>query len=138
MLFIFRKPLVMTSFLSMIMLLSAPAYAIFAKLTTSLTGTAILNVIPTGKAAINQGSYPKVAAALSVNVAKVNVPDGTVLEINLTDCAAFGPVGYLKVVGGSASIGISLPGICQIGRSSSITINDATGADILRGGPWKI
>jgi|GEM_PF-1609275 len=134
-----RKKLSVLVCLSLFCLVSAPAYALFAKLTTNLSGTAIMNVKPTGKAAINQGNYPKVAAALSVNVSKVNVPDGTVFEINLSDCKAFGSVGYIKIVGGSASVGISLPSICQIGRGSSITINGATGANILSGGgPWKI
>lgn len=134
-----RKKLSVLICLSLFCLVSAPAYALFAKLTTDLSGAAIMNATPTGKATINQGNYPKVAAALSVNVAKVNVINGTPLAINLSDCKAFGPVGYLIIVGGSVSVSISLPGICQIGRGSSITINDITGTEILKGGsPWKI
>jgi hypothetical protein len=119
--------------------LSYPAYAIFAKLTTNLTGTAINGAVPNGKASINQGNYPVVPGMLAVNVSKLNLADGTVLSVNLSDCPWFGPVAYINVVDGSASINTKLPASCQIGRGSAITMTDPTGVTILSGGsPWKI
>jgi len=72
-------------------------------------------------------------------VSKVNLPDGTVLSVNLSDCPWFGPVAYINVVDGSASINTKLPASCQIGRGSTITMANPTGTIILSGGsPWKI
>ncbi len=132
-----KKVLLMAS-LSFVVLLSAPAYAIFAKLTTSLTGPAISGAVPGGKASVNQGNYPVVPGMLAVNLSRINLPDGTVVSVNISDCPWFGPVAYLNIVGGSASISTSLPSSCQVGRLSTITIVNSTGTVILSGGrPWK-
>jgi hypothetical protein len=120
-------------------LVSTPAYALFAKLTTKLVGINIDGAIPTGTASVDQSNLPTIPALLAVGVSKVNLADGTVLSVNLSDCPWFGPVAYLNIVDGSARIRTSLPLTCQTGRLSSITIVDQTGAVLLQGGnPWKI
>jgi hypothetical protein len=121
-------------------LLSCPAYALFAKLSTELVAQYSLGgQTPKGKAGINQASYPSKPAVLSISVSSVNVPDGTVLQVNLSDCATYGAVAYLNIVGKSASLSASLPANCQIGRLSSISVLTTNGAVLLKGGaPWKI
>lgn len=121
-------------------LVSGPAYALFAKLSTALAAQYSLGgEVPKGKAAINQGSYPSKSGVLSVSVTNVNVPDGAVLTVNLSDCPWFGPVAYLKISGKGASLNTSLPSTCQIGRTSAITVNMTNGSILLKGGsPWKI
>lgn len=124
--------------LAITLMIAAPVYAIFGKLSTDLKGSAISGVTPTGKASVNQANYPVIPGLLAVNVSKVNLPDGSVLSVSISDCPWFGPVAYLKIVGGSASISTSLPSNCQVGRLSSITVTTQSSI-ILRGGnPWKI
>jgi hypothetical protein len=125
--------------ISVAVVLSSPAYAIFGKLSTSLVGTSINGVTTSGKASVNQANYPVIPGLLMVNISKVNLPNGTVVSVSMSDCPWFGPVAYMNVVDGSASISTSLPSVCQTGRASSITINDQGGNVLLRGGsPWKI
>lgn len=120
-------------------LVSPPAYALFAKLTTNLVGISIDGVIPNGKASVDQSNLPTIPALLALGVSKVNLRDGTVLSVNMSDCPWFGPVAYLNIVDGSARIRTSLPLVCQTGRLSSITIVDQNGTVLLQGGnPWKI
>jgi hypothetical protein len=121
------------------LLIAAPAYAIFPKLSTTLTALATINgTKPSGNANLDQSRYPNSPGVLSVKVSKVSVPDGSILAVNLSDCPWFGPVAYVKIVKGSASVSTSLPATCQIGRSSSITLiyNNLT---VMKGGsPWTI
>jgi len=121
-------------------LVSVPAYALFAKLSTELVAQYSLDgQISKGKAAINQAGYPSKPGVLKISVSGVNVPDGTLLSVNMNDCPWFGPVAYLKVTGKGASLSTALPASCQIGRTSTITVNTANNAILLKGGaPWKI
>jgi uncharacterized lipoprotein YbaY len=52
-----------------------------------LTGPAIAGQVPRGTAEVDQTAFP---GTLTVRVSKVNLPDGTVLTVVLTDCEAFG------------------------------------------------
>ena len=125
--------------ISVAVVLSSPAYAIFGKLSTSLVGTSISGVTPSGKAPANQVNYPAIPDLLMVNISKMNLPNGTVVSVSMSDCPRFWPVAYMNVIDGSASISTSLPSVCQTGRASSITISDQGGNVLLRGGsPWKI
>ena len=134
-----KKRTLLLASLTITLMMASPVYAIFAKLSTSLTGAAISGVTPSGNASVNQGNYPVIPGLLMIKVSKINLPDGSVLPVTMSDCPWFGAVAYLKIVDGSASISTSLPSVCQTGRLSSITISNQTGAVLLRGGnPWKI
>ncbi len=116
-----------------------PAYAIFAKLSTGLTALVVIGgVKPSGSASVNQSNYPASPGILNVKVSKINLPDGTVLPVTMSDCPWYGAVAYLKVVSGSASISTSLPANCQTGRLSSISILYKTSIVLTGGNPWKI
>lgn len=122
-----------------VLIMAPPAYAIFAKLSTDLIATVTISGVKTaGSANVNQSKYPANPGVLSVKVSDINLPDGSILSVNLSDCPWYGPVAYLKVFSKTASLSTSLPGNCQVGRLSSITVLYKT-AIILKGGnPWKI
>jgi hypothetical protein len=71
-------------------LAATPALAVFPQLQTDLTGPAIGGQIPRGTAEVFQTAFP---GTLAVRVSKVNLPDGTVLNVVMTDCEAFGTPG---------------------------------------------
>lgn len=133
-----KKTPFMISLTVILMLIVSPAYAIFPKLTTELTGSAIGGVTPSGKASADQSRYPTVPAFVTVMVTRVNVPDGTVVAVNLSTCTYFGPVAYLTIVNKTASLGTYLPSVCQVGRLSAITITKDTQVLLSGGYPWKI
>ncbi len=62
------------------------ALAIYGFLTTTLSGPAIGGVVPQGTAAINRSKLPTKPGTLCLRVTGVNLPDGTVLNVVLTDC----------------------------------------------------
>jgi hypothetical protein len=132
-----KRTLLMAS-LAIALMMASPVYAIFAKLSTSLIGTSINGVTPSGNASVNQGNYPIIPGLLTIKVSKVNLPDGTVLSVNISDCPWYGAVAFLKVVDGSASLSTSLPSVCQVGRLSSITVSKNTTIYLRGGNPWKI
>ncbi len=127
------------SSLAAILIIAPPAYALFAKLSTDLIATVTISgVKSSGSANVNQSKYPSNPGVLSVKMSNVRLPDGSVLAVNISDCPWYGPVAYLKVVGGSASLSTSLPGNCQVGRLSSITVLYNTTIISKGGNPWKI
>jgi hypothetical protein len=133
-----KRPSIICSFLACLVMAS-PAYALFAKLSTNLVAVVTISgVKPSGNANINQSKYPASPGILSMKVSKVNLPDGSILAVNLSDCPWFGPVAYLKVFSGSASLSTSLPAICQIGRTSSIAVSYQTSVVMVGGSPWTI
>ena len=133
-----KKTPFMISLTVILMLIVSPAYAIFPKLSTDLTGSAIGGVTPNGKASVDQSSYPTVPVFVTVMVTKVNVPNGTVVAVNISDCVSYGPVAHLTIVNKTASLGTYLPSFCQVGRLSSITITNGTQVLLSGGNPWKI
>lgn len=129
---------IVASFLTL-SVLATPAYALFAKLSTDLIASVTISgVKPSGSANINQSKYPSSPGVLSIKMSNVKLPDGSVLTVNISDCPWYGPVAYLKVVGGSANLSTSLPGNCQVGRLSSITVLYNTTLISKGGNPWKI
>jgi hypothetical protein len=132
-----KRNFLIASFIFALMM-AFPVYAIFAKLSTSLTGAAISGVTPSGNASVNQGNYPVIPGLLTIKISKVNLPDGTVLSVNISDCPWYGAVAFLKVVDGSASLSTSLPSACQVGRLSSITVSKNTTIYLRGGNQWKI
>ena len=84
---------------------ATPALAVFPHIQTDLTGPAIAGQVPRGTAEVDQTAFP---GTLTVRVSKVNLPDGTVLNVVLTDCEAFGTpcgvVGTLTLDGGKGRL----------------------------------
>jgi hypothetical protein len=133
-----KRTWIISSFAA-ILFIASPAYALFAKLSTDLiAAVTISGVKPSGSANVNQSKYPSNPGVLSVKMSNVKLPDGSVLAVNISDCPWYGPVAYLKVFGGSASLSTSLPGNCQVGRLSSITVLYNTTIISKGGNPWKI
>ena len=102
--------------------LASPALAIFPILNTTLSGPAINGVVPTGTATVNQSRLPEVPLTLSVQVSSVNLPDGTVLGVVVTDCGG-APVGTIKLVHEQGQLKTKVPG-CQVGKLSAIDVNN--------------
>ncbi|MBK8814151.1 MAG: hypothetical protein IPN42_00920 [Methylococcaceae bacterium] len=122
-----------------ISVLAPPAYALFAKLSTDLIAAVTIGgVKPSGSANVNQSKYPSSPGVFSIKLSNVKLPDGSVLAVNISDCPWYGPVAYLKVFGGSATLSTTLPGNCQVGRLSSITVLYKTTLISKGGNPWKI
>jgi hypothetical protein len=113
-----------------------PVLAVFSVIATDLTGPAIGGEVPRGDAEVDQSALPT-PGTLDVRVKNVNLPDGTVLDIYITDCGA-APVGTITLDGGKGRVRLTLPAQCQVGHNSSIflKLGDAT---ILEGGsPWEV
>jgi hypothetical protein len=74
------------SLVGVIVLLTAvsarPALAIYPSQSTTLTGSAIGGIVPTGQATVNQCQLPEKFGTLTVQVQSVNLPDGTTLTVN--------------------------------------------------------
>ena len=114
---------------------ATPALAIYAHLSTALTGPAINGVVPQGAASVDQSGLPKHAGCVGVTVSNVNLPDGTILNVVLTDC---GPdaVGTFKLQGGAGKLDTALPRGCQIGAASSIYVRDGSTTILSGGSRW--
>src|SRR6266571_7956365 len=105
-------------------LVASPALAIFPQLTTKLSGPAINGVVPTGDAKVDQSKLPAEPLTLDVRVRNVNLPDGTVLSVVLTDCGA-SPVGTITLSRLEGQLRTTVPG-CQVGRQSAIHVNSGS------------
>src|SRR5215470_16011628 len=108
------------------------AFAIYAFLSTTLSGPAIGGVVPQGAAGIDQSGLPTKPGELCLSVSNVNLPDGTVLNVVLTDCGS-GAVGTFTLSGGAGKLNTALPAGCQIGGDSAIYVREG-GTTILSGG----
>jgi len=116
---------------------AAPALAIYAHLSTTLTGNPINGVTPGGQATVDQSKLPRRPGAVDVQVSSVNLPDGTVLSVVLTDCGP-SPVGTIRLKGGAGQLQTKLPAGCQIGRTSSIFVNNGSTTILSGGAPWIV
>jgi hypothetical protein len=101
---------------------AAPALAIYPVLTTTLTGSAINGVVPTGQAEVNQCDLPKQFGTLTVNVQSVNLPNGTKLTVNYGGLAAGQGVnlGSFKLSGQSGKFSARLG--TQAGANDNIAV----------------
>ena len=115
---------------------AAPALAIYAHLHTTLSGPAINGVVPAGSATVDQSKLPSVPLTLTVQVSSVNLPDGTVLSVVVTDCGAT-PVGTIKLTHEQGQLKTKVPG-CQVGRLSAIYVNDNSSTILSGGAPWQV
>lgn len=139
-----RRATVVIALAGMLVLASvSAAHAVFPHLQTDLTGPAIDGQVPRGTAEVDQTAFP---GTLTVRVSKVNLPDGTVLSVVLTDCEAFGTpggvVGTLTLDRGRGRLTTVLPSepsVCQVGHNSAIFLTQADGTVVLEGGsPWEV
>jgi len=119
------------------LLLAAPAFAIYPQLSTNLTGPAIGGRVPEGDAKVDQSRLPNEPAKLDVRIKNVNLPDGTVLDVFLTDCGT-APVGTITLSRGEGQLSTRLSTSCPIGRTSSILLNHGSTMVARGGSPWKV
>jgi hypothetical protein len=115
---------------------ASPALAIYPHLTTALSGPAINGVVPTGNATVDQSKLPTTPLTLNVEVGNVNLPNGTVLSVVVTDCGT-APVGTIKLDRGQGQLKTKVPG-CQVGRQSAIDVNNRSTTILSGGAPWQV
>jgi hypothetical protein len=115
---------------------SSPALAIYPQLSTKLSGTAIKGVVPRGDAKIDQSGVFERPLTLEVKVQNVNLPNGTVLSVILTDCGT-SPVGTITLSRRQGELRTTVPG-CQVGRTSAIHVNSGSTRILTGGSPWKV
>ena len=130
-----RRSLTGVGFL--LMLTAATALAVFPQLSTDLTGPAIDGVVPRGTAEVHQTQFP---GTLDVRVSRVNLPDGTVLTVIMTDCLQQ-EVGTITIEKGRARASILLPSepsVCQVGHNSSIFLKLGETTVLGGGAPWQV
>jgi hypothetical protein len=119
-------------------LTAVPAFALYPQLSTKLSGPAIGGVTPSGDAKLDQSRLPDSPSRLDVRVQNVNLPDGTLLDVYLTDChAGTSPVGSFTLSGRKGQASISVPTYCPIGRTSSIYVKQGTTIRLSGGSPWQ-
>jgi hypothetical protein len=130
--------------LTMLALATAvPVAAVFSVIQTDLTSPDGGRT-PRGSATLDQSQLPA-PGILDLRVNGVNLPDGTVLTVEITDCEAFSGsaiVGTITVERGRARATITLPSepsVCQVGHNSAIFLKLADGTIVLEGGaPWVV
>jgi hypothetical protein len=120
----------------LVVIASSPAMAIYPQLSTKLSGPAINGVTPGGDAKIDQSGVFERPLALDVKVQNVNLPDGTVLSVVLTDCVSSSPVGTIRLSRRQGELHTTVPN-CHVGRTSSIHINNGATRVLSGGSPWK-
>lgn len=118
---------------------ASPAAAVFPFISTELTGEAIDGEVPEGFARVNQSHlFVPRPGRLYVALKNVNLPDGTVLTVVMTDCM-FGPVMTITLERGKARATFTLPsGPCQVGHNSSIFLNHGDTRVLAGGSPWEV
>lgn len=123
---------------------AAPVAAVFSVIQTDLTGPDIGGRTPRGTATVDQSQLPS-PGILDLRVSHVDLPDGTVLTVEISDCGSFtgSPVvGTITLERGRARATITLPSapsVCQVGHTSSIFLKLADGTIVLEGGsPWEV
>ena len=123
---------------------AAPVAAVFSVIQTDLTGPDIGGRAPRGTATVDQSQLPT-PGSLDLRVSHVNLPDGTVLTVEITDCEAFigSPiVGTITLERGRARTTMTLPSepsVCQVGQNSSIFLKLPDGTIVVEGGsPWEV
>ena len=115
---------------------ASPALAIYPHLNTTLSGPAIGGVVPSGNATVDQSGLPAKPLTLDVQVSNVNLPDGTILSVILTDCGS-APVGTIKLNHEQGQLKTKVPG-CQVGRQSAIYVNNGSTTILSGGAPWQV
>ena len=99
---------------------------------------------PRGEATVDQSDLPT-PGTLDVRVKHLDLPDGTVLTVEITDCAASSGgspvVGTLTINGGKGRLTTTLPSepsVCQVGHNSSIFLKLGEVVVLEGGSPWTV
>jgi hypothetical protein len=119
---------------------AVPAFALYPQLSTSLVGPAINGVTPQGDAKVDQSKLPSTPGQLQVRIKNVNLPDGTVLTVNLGNLTPGSGTNVATIVlrGGQGQVDTALPQYFMVGRQDQISILNG-GTVILSGGAvWKV
>ena len=119
------------------LLTATSALAVFPHISTDLTGPAIGGVVPRGTAEVDQTQFP---GTLDLRLSKVNLPDGTVLTVIMTDCLQ-DSVGTITINKQRARASILLPSepsVCQVGHNSSIFLRLGETTVLQGGAPWQV
>jgi hypothetical protein len=85
---------------------------------------------------VDQSKLPAEPARLDARVKNVDLPDGTVLDVVLTDCGA-APAGRMTLSRGEGRLAPTLES-CQVGRTSSISVVHAGVRTLQGGSPWQV
>ena len=119
------------------LLTATTALAVFPRLSTDLTGPAIEGVVPRGTAQVDQTQFP---GTLDVRVSRVNLPDGTVLTVIMTDCLpdSVGTITINKQKSRASILLPSQPSVCQVGHNSSIFLRLGETTILQGGAPWQV
>ena len=112
----------------------APVLASFPWQRTTLSGPAIGSLIPWGRAQLNQAAQPKGPGMLVVQLANLNLPERTLLNVSIDRR----PVGVLVVAGGG-NANATLMVRFQVGRLSSLVVTLGNGTRVASGEtPWTV
>ena len=91
--------------LALVVATTTPVFAGGTTLTEQLTGPAINGVVPEGQAQADESRFQQGGSTiLTVQVKKVNLPDGTVLNVSLD----FTPVGTITLSKGEGTLRTNL------------------------------
>jgi hypothetical protein len=115
---------------------ASPALAIYPHLNTTLSGPPLNGVVPSGFATVDQSGLPARPLTLAVQVSNVNLPDGTILSVIVTDCGT-APLGTIKLNHEQGQLKTKVPG-CQVGRESAIYVNNGSTTILSGGAPWQV
>jgi hypothetical protein len=97
----------------------------------TLTGPAVSGVVPEGQALADESRFPSGGnTILTVQIRKVNLPDGTILGVSID----FTPLGSIALAQGAGSVTVSL-GHFGVSRDSVAVKNG--GVTILSGGSFQ-
>ena len=119
---IIRSAVVLVLLVALSAFLAGPAFALYPKLSTKLTGPLIGGSTPQGDAKVDQSGLPSTPPTVEARVKNVNLPDGTVLAVQLTDCVA-SQVGTITLRRGEGQLRTTVPG-CEVGRTSAIHVSN--------------
>jgi len=129
-----RRVLVFAVLAALVATVVSPAFALFPRLQTTLSGPAINGIVPQGDAKLDQSKQPNQAGQLTVRVRNVNLPSNSVLYITIDGQ----PVGAFTISRrGEGALLVTVP--FEVGRTSRIDLRTGGGTLVLTGGaPWKI
>ncbi len=110
----------------------SPALAIFPELRTELSGPAINGVVPRGEATVDQSGLPQLPCELDVSVSNVNLPDGTVLAVEMRGVI----VGTFTLSSGQGHLFTTLD--FQVGRQDDIFVRHGDTLILSATAPWEV
>jgi hypothetical protein len=119
------------------------------RLAFGAVGQASAGRTPEGDARVDQSRLPAVPPHLETRVKNVNLPDGTVLEVEITsshsscaiECPLGAIVGTITLQRGEGRLATALGcgvGVCQVGRTDHIFVRHGDIRILDGGAPWQV